>query len=282
MTILRSAITVFLVVAMALSVPPAVAMNVSDLTSYSYYVKQIGEAQKLLGEVQKQVDTLDGIKDKAEKTQKAVSGNYGRGVGLVSDLQRIRKKLESTPTTMQGTAKKWLSLGNDGLEIGEDGFISVGKVLDDNWIDPRDPRRNKDRLAKLDQIYQVKQASLRNNIEASDEILRNMPARLKTIEDLVEQIDQTDGIKDAQDLTNRFLAEILKVLAEMSAIAARVGESYALLNYKGVSEATMQQRMQAQSSAPREGWAARDLRKKGYDPQNMSGKDFRKILNAEE
>jgi hypothetical protein len=259
-------------------------MVTTDPTSYTYFVKQIAEAQKQLAEAQKQVDTLGGIKTVADKTQRAVMGNYNRAKGLVNDLQRIRKKLEATPTTMQGMAKKWLSLGDAGLEIGEDGFVSVGKLLDTNWIDPRDIKKNVERLKKLDQIYQVKQASLRGNIEASDEILRAMPERLKTIEGLVEQIDQTENIKDAQDLSNRFLAEILKVLAEMSAIAAKIGESYALMNYQGVSEATMQQRMQTQSggSGSSEGWAARDLRKKGYDPQNMTGKDFRKMMNVEE
>lgn len=284
---MKKALSLILVVALALPVPTAFAILgmgdiVSDPTSYSYYVQQIKEAQKQLAEAQKQVETLGGIKTVADKTQRAVMGNYNRAMGLVTDLQRLQKKLESTPTTMQGMAKKWLSLGDAGLEIGEDGFVSVGKLLDTNWIDPRDIKKNVERLKKLDQIYQVKQASLRGNIEASDEILRTMPQRLKTIEGLVEQIDQTENIKDAQDLSNRFLAEILKVLAEMAAIAAKIGESYALMNYKGVSEETMQQRMQTQSSAPKEGWAARDLRKKGYDPQNMTGKDFRKMMNVEE
>lgn len=288
-TILRKAISALMMVVLALPVPSAFAILgmgdiVSDPGSYGYYVQQIKEAQKAVSEAQKQVDTLGGIKTIADKTQRAVMGNYNRGKGLVTDLQRLQKKLEATPTTIQGSAKKWLSLGDAGLEIGEDGFYAVGKVLDTNWIDPRDLKKNVERLKKLDQIYQVKQASLRGNIEASDEILRTMPQRLKTIEGLVEQIDQTENIKDAQDLSNRFLAEILKVLAEMSAIAAKIGESYALMNYQGVSEATMQQRMQTQSggSGSTEGWAARDLRKKGYDPQNMTGKDFRKMMNAEE
>ncbi|MDG4475602.1 type IV secretion system protein [Thiovibrio frasassiensis] len=259
-------------------------MPTTDVQAYTYYVKQIAEAQKQLAEAQKQVDTLGGIKTTADKTQRAVMGNYNRAKGLVDDLQRVRKKLEATPTTIQGSAKKWLSVGDAGLEVGEDGFYAVGKILDTHWVDPRDLKKSAEKLKHLDQIYQVKQASLRGNIEASDEILRTMPQRLKTIEGLVEQIDQTENIKDAQDLSNRFLAEILKVLAEMSAIAAKIGESYALMNYQGVSEATMQQRMQTQSggSGSTEGWAARDLRKKGYDPQNMTGKDFRKILNAEE
>lgn len=288
MTILRKTISAFLTLSLALlglSAPPALAMVVTDPSSYSYYVQQIKEAQKQLAEAQKQVDTLGGIKTTADQTKRAVMGNYNRAMGLVTDLQRLQKKLEASPTTIQGSAKKWLSLGDAGLEIGEDGFYAVGKVLDTHWIDPRDLKKNAERLKHLDQIYQVKQASLRGNIEASDEILRAMPERLKKIEGLADQIDHTENIKDAQDLSNRFLAEILKVLAEMSAIAAKIGESYALMNYQGVSEATMQQRMQQPQgggSGSTEGWAARDLRKKGYDPQNMTGKDFRKMMNAEE
>lgn len=287
MTILRSAIIALLVVALALPAPSAFAFwgigdVTSDPTSYTYFVEQIAVAQKQLVEAQKQIDTLGGMKTIADKAQRAVVGNYNRGKAIVGDLQRIRRKLEATPTTLQGAAKKWLSLGNSGLEIGEDGFVAVGKILDTTWIDPRDLKNNVERLKKLDQIYQVKQASLRGNIEASDEILRVMPERLKKIEDLAAQIDETDNIKDAQDLTNRFLAEILTVLNEMTGIAAKIGESYALLNYQGGSEATMQQRMQTQSYEPQEGWAARDLRKKGYDPENMTGRDFRKMMNVEE
>jgi hypothetical protein len=288
-TNLRSAITALLVVALALPVPPAFAFwgigdVTSDPTSYTYFVEQIAVAQKQLVEAQKQIDTLGGIKTTADKAQRAVVGNYNRAMGLVSDLQRLQKKIEKAPTTIQGAAKKWLSLGNDGLEIGEDGFVAVGKLLDTHWIDPRDLKKNVERLKHLDQIYQVKQASLRGNIESSDEILRTMPQRLKTIEGLVEQIDHTDNIKDAQDLTNRFLAEILKILAEMTAVAAKIGESYALMNYKGMSEETMQQRMQSQggNTGPREGWAARELKKEGYDPEHMTKSDHRKIMNAEE
>lgn len=284
-TILRKTISVLLVAVLAIPVPSAVALVTTDPTAYTYYVKQIAEAQKALVEAQKQVDTLGGIKTTADQAKRAVMGNYNRAMGLVNDLQRLEKKLASTPTTIQGSAKKWLSLGDAGLEIGEDGFYAVGKILDTHWIDPRDLKKNAERLKHLDQIYQVKQASLRGNIEASDEILRTMPERLKKIAGLADQIDHTENIKDAQDLTNRFLAEILKVLSEMSAIAAKIGESYALMNYKGASEATMQQRMQQPqggASGSTEGWAARDLRKKGYDPQNMTGKDFRKMMNAEE
>lgn len=285
MTILRKAISAFMVMALAMPVPSAFAMIVSDPSSYSYYVHQIKEMQKQLAEAQKQVDTLGGIKTTADQTQRAVSGNYNRAMGLVTDLQRIRKKLEATPTTMQGSAKKWLSLSSDGLEIGEDGFVAVGKVLDDNWIDPRDLTKNAERLKKLDQIYQVKQASLRGNIEASDEILRTMPTRLKTIEGLAEQIDQTQNIKDAQDLSNRFLAEILKVLSEMSAIAARVGESYALLNYQGASDQVLQQRMTGQETIESERMQGfkkmqEEIRARGINPDNPTNEDFQKALTG--
>lgn len=284
---MKKALFLVLAAVLAMPVPSAFAILglgdiVSDPGSYGYYVQQIKEAQKAVSEAQKQVETLGGIKTTADQAKRAVMGNYNRAMGLVNDLQRLEKKLASTPTTIQGSAKKWLSLGDAGLEIGEDGFYAVGKILDTHWIDPRDLKKNAERLKHLDQIYQVKQASLRGNIEASDEILRTMPERLKKIAGLADQIDHTENIKDAQDLTNRFLAEILKVLAEMSAIAAKIGESYALMNYQGVSEATMQQRMQSQGGGQREGWAARELKKEGYDPEHMTKSDHRKIMNAEE
>lgn len=280
-----------LVVAGFLVVPPqafafwGVGDITSDPTSYTYFVQQIKEAQLQLKEAQKQVDTLGGIKTTAEQTQRAVTGNYNRAMGLVSDLQRLQKKLEATPTTIQGSAKKWLALGDAGLEIGEDGFYAVGKVLDTTWIDPRDLKKNAERLKKLDQVYQVKQASLRGNIEASDEILRTMPERMKKIADLVDQIDHTDGLKDAQDLTNRFLAEILKVLAEMSAIAARVGESYALMNYQGASDQVLQQRMAEQEAIESERMQGfkkmkEEVRAKGINTDHPTNEDFRKALSG--
>lgn len=280
-----------LVVAGFLVVPPqafailGMGDIVSDPGSYGYYVQQIKAAQEAVAEAQKQVDTLGGIKTTADEAKRAVMGNYSRAMGLVSDLQRLQKKLEATPTTIQGAAKKWLSLGDAGLEIGEDGFYAVGKLLDTTWIDPRDLKKNAERLKKLDQVYQVKQASLRGNIEASDEILRTMPERLKSIEKLVDQIDHTENIKDAMDLNNRFLAEILKVLAEMSAIAARVGESYALMNYQGASDQVLQQRMAEQEAIESERMQGfkkmkEEVRAKGINTDHPTNEDFRKALSG--
>lgn len=296
MTILRRAITALLAAALALPAPSAVAIVVLlsvpgpalaewptfDMQAAKQRIEQLKEAQKALGEAQKQVETLGGIKTEAEQARRAVMGHYSRATSMVRDLQRIQKKLEATPTTIQGYATKWLSLGQDGLEIGEDGFVSVGKILDTQWVDPRDIKNHVERLKRMDQVFQVKQASLRGNIEASDEILRAMPERMKALEDLTKQIDETENIKDAQDLTNRFLAEILKALAELTMVGAKMQESYALMNYQGASDATMQQRIQTQSSEPRDGWAAKELRKEGYDPKNMTRSDQRKIMNAGE
>lgn len=268
-----------------LAIAPAPALAewpVFDMNAAKQHIEQLKEAQKQLAELQKQVETLGGIKTEAEQARRAVMGNYNRAMSMVRDLQRIQKKLESTPTTIQGYAKKWFSLGQDGLEIGEDGFVAVGKILDTQWVDPRDIKNHVEKLKRLDQVFQVKQASLRGNIEASDEILRAMPERMKNLEDLTKQIDETENIKDAQDLTNRFLAEILKALAELTMVGARMQESYALMNYQGASDATMQQRIQTQSNEPREGWAAKELRKEGYDPKNMTRSDQRKIMNAGE
>lgn len=37
----------------------------------------------------------------------------------------------------------------------------------------------------------------------------------------------------------------------------------------------------AKNNKKREGWAGKELRKEGYEPGKMTGKDYRKILGAE-
>lgn len=280
---MKKAIAVVLAFLAIAPVPALAEWPVFDMNAAKNQIKQIQEAQKQLAELQKQVETLGGIKTEAEQARRAVMGNYNRAMSMVRDLERIQKKLESTPTTIQGYAKKWLSLGQDGLEIGEDGFVAVSKILDTTWVDPRDIKNHAERLKKLDQVFQVKQASLRGNIESSDEILRAMPERMKALEDLTKQIDETANIKDAQDLTNRFLAEILKALAELTTVAAKMQESYALLNYQGVSDRVLQQRLTTQANIESERMQGfkqmqTEIRTKGVDPNHPTNEDFRKAM----
>jgi len=37
----------------------------------------------------------------------------------------------------------------------------------------------------------------------------------------------------------------------------------------------------AKNANERESWVAKEMRKEGYDPKNMTGKDYRKLLGAE-
>jgi hypothetical protein len=37
----------------------------------------------------------------------------------------------------------------------------------------------------------------------------------------------------------------------------------------------------SEKATERESWVAKEMRKEGYDPKNMTGKDYRKLLGAE-
>ena len=53
---------------------------------------------------------------------------------------------------------------------------------------------------------------------------------------------------------------------------------------KKKDEATQQKQTKKNNlweNTRKEGWAERDLRKKGYDPETMTGKDIRKMMGVE-
>jgi hypothetical protein len=54
--------------------------------------------------------------------------------------------------------------------------------------------------------------------------------------ELANEIDQTTNIKDSQDLTNRFLYEILQVMNEFLSVYLMATSATSLMNYDGYNE----------------------------------------------
>lgn len=278
-----------LVLTMVVPVPVFALFGVGDIVSdpgsYSYYVEQIKKATEQLNQLEEQVETLGGIQTTADQISRDVRGSYNRGASLVYRVKRLKKILDAKPSTLQGQALKWINLAQDGLDIGGDGFVSAHQILDANFKDPRLAHRNYEIMRDLDKRYQTRQWSLKNSITKSDELLRQMPDRLKEIEDLTEQIDQTVNLKDAQDLTNRFLAEILTILTEQLALASHIAESQAVLNYQGVTEDVIEQRekrlSEVQNNLKQTNALEDRLAERGFDPKTASTEDFRKLMQVQ-
>lgn len=251
-----------LVVTCALAAPShAGAMVVSDPTSYGYYVQQLKEMAVQTQEAMKTVQTVGGIRTTVEETQRSITGTYNRGMGMIRDVERLQSKIDSKPTTLDGNFRKWSGVVGSASSItGKAGRTADGaanlyydarEVLDDNFEDPRKRKSIGQKTANLRQAvqYQIGQSSLKDAVAAAEESLQAMPDRVATLSELAEAIDGTKNIKDAADLQNRFLAEILKSLYELVGLVARLGEAEALQSYKGVQDETTAERIDSAKKA---------------------------------
>lgn len=235
---------------------------VSDPTSYSYYVQQIKEMGKATQEAIKTVQTLGGIRTSVEETQRSITGTYNRGMGLITDVERLKKRVGSDPSTLDGNFRKWSGVvGSAANMAGRAGSTADGAaglyydargVLDDNFEDPRARKKTGSSRTpnySADRQYQIGQSSLKDAVAAAEGTLQALPGRVSTLSDLAAQIDGTKNLKDAADLQNRFLAEILQTLHELVTITARLGEAQALQSYTGVNDDAMTERVEAVKKA---------------------------------
>ena len=257
---LHKAISALLVLAGVLIVPShawAVGDVVTDPKSYGYYVQQLKEMGKQTQEAIKQVQTLGGIRTTVEDTQRAVTGTYNRGMGLINDVERLKKRVGSDPSTLDGNFRKWSGIVGSASSMAGRAestadraaghYYDAREVLDDNFEDPRTRKKSGGARTpnfSADRQYQIGQSSLKDAVAAAEGTLQELPKRVSTLSGLAEQIDGTKNLKDAADLQNRFLAEILQTLHELVSITARLGEAQALQYYIGVDDAAMTERVE--------------------------------------
>lgn len=136
-----------------------------------------------------------------------------------------------------------------------------------------DPRTTPAHKTDLDRKYYARQSAVRDSIVSADGLLKNMPKNFENIDTLSERIDKTQNIKESQDLTNRLLVEMLKTLNQLLTIDARLTQAMGLMNYKGVSEESTEQRLakleEAKNQLQTEDTFIKTLRNK-YSSGNMN------------
>lgn len=217
-------------------------MVVTDTGAYAYWIEQLKAAQQQIKSAQDTLKGVEDVKSEVNSVQQQLTGTYQRGIGLVDALKKVQKALGSNPSNIKNIGDKWKGILSD-----LDGFVDAKDILDSVYSDPR--KNKNDVWAKIDENYQVKQESLKNAIDNCDNTVSSISDRMKALQVLSEQIDQTENMKDAQDLANRFLAEILQILIEHHTLYAQVSEANALLMYSGVDDESMTTRKNEAAAA---------------------------------
>lgn len=267
--------------------PASAGMVVTDPTSYSYYVKQIEQQVKELEHMAKQVETMGGVLTEAQKIERNLTGHYSRAVGLVNRMNRLVTSMGKEPSGgIIGEAKKWGNVGRqvggilkggadetgriikDVNEIaGDDIYQDTKQILDEVFVDPRDIANREDRHKSISRRYQVQQGALKEVVAKSERTLSGIKDRMKIVQELADMIDHTENQKDAQDLTNRILVEVLGTLVDMLAVAAQANQAEALFNYRGATDAAMSQRKKVLSDAEK---SASDVKDKIWGASSRS------------
>jgi tetratricopeptide (TPR) repeat protein len=245
-----------------LAAPASAGMVVTDPGSYSYYVEQIKQQVELIDRATKQVETMGGVLTEAQKIQSNLTGHYNRAVSLVNRINRLSNAFSQEASGgIFGVAKKWGNIGRQiggvgsatagmigkvGKDVnefsGDDLYVDTKAMLDEVFTDPRSIDNAADRYRSLDRRYQIQQGALKEVVARSEKTLGDMGDRLKLVQELAGLIDKTENQKDAQDLGNRILVEILAALTDMIQIAALANQANALAQYQGASDAAMQER----------------------------------------
>lgn len=259
---MKALIAIMAAIAMLASTFAHAGMVVTDPTSYTYYVEELKKMATQVEQGAKQVETLGGVLTTANDINSKMMGHYNRAQNLVRRMDRLQKVLtrdthgdmferlrqigdagRASGSVLRGSATEAKYAGQDYKALtGEDLFADTRKVLEWNFGDPRDQSDPMAKYRTADAKFQVQQEALKNVVATSQATLGGMAERMDTINELAKQVNQTANMKDAQDLTNALLVEVLKTLTDMLAVAAQANQASALFNYTGATDQTFAER----------------------------------------
>lgn len=182
---------------LSMNAAPVHALVVSDPGSYARQAQQIMEMQKQLKEFQAAVA-------EAKKTADAVSGLSTRGNGANLDITDLRKASESM---LMGLLKSsGQNVNEDTIKVINKGLEETFKTIEQDPVAARATRKQRE-------LY--RDNANKGALQYAEYTLNKMPQSLERIQQLSGQINQTTTIKDSQDLTNRYLAELLGSMNQM-------------------------------------------------------------------
>lgn len=206
-------------------------MTVTDPTSYTYYMKQLKEAQNQLKKLQEQIKIAEDTKKTVTTMADDITGAYNRARGVVNDLKKV-KGIISQPDRIFSDAKKIMDMVDDPEAM----FKEVDINLDNIFVDISHPDVNpwmvqRKKQAEVQKIF-------KDALRSSEIELAKLPARMDAIEALAAQIDKTENIKDSQDLTNRLITELIIGQERMISLLSQLAQAEVAAEYTGYNEET--------------------------------------------
>lgn len=206
--------------------PAHAALVVTDPGAYGHLIDQLKNAQEQLAKLTEQGVTLTQAKDTLYNIKGQLEGSYNRATGMYSDIKKAQKRTGDFSEVFNRPGGKVKGYGEDYKELD----VYIDKI----FKDPRDKDYNAWLLK--DAKAETRAKVYKNSMKAAEISLSETQTKLKKISALSEMIDSTKNQKDAQDLSNRLLVELLLGQQEMIGLLANLAEAYALTNYTGTAQ----------------------------------------------
>ena len=206
-----------LIVLLATCAMPAHALVVSDPGAYARMAQQIQQMQD-------QLKQMVNVVSEAKKINENLTGNLQRGLGTEEDIRRLKGAVEKMIPTfaMQGVPNPSQS---DMERIGNE----LDKIFVSKESQPVEAELTKDQR----DAYRKKAIS--NAVRYSEFVITDTEKSMNRLEDLSQEINKTQTMKDSQDLTNRYMQEMMANQVKLNLLLAQLVRAESAAKMQGVS-----------------------------------------------
>ncbi len=164
------------------------ALPVYDSASVQQAIMEFQQLKKQYDMLKKQYDELVALKD-------SMTGNYGMGI-LLNGIEEEGSRRALPQTWQEVVEMQKKGFYGDRLQH----YTQLLPSIDTNLLSGN--QKDRDVVG-----YKMSKDHTQSAFAATEAIYNQLDQRLKTIEGLMGQIDQTQNIKQAMDLNSRIVAE---------------------------------------------------------------------------
>lgn len=164
------------------------ALPVYDSASIKQAIMEFQQLKKQYDMLKKQYDEMVAVKD-------SMTGNYGMGI-LLNGIEEEASRRALPQTWQEVVEMQKKGFYGDLLKH----YSDMLPKIDTNFLSAN--QKDRDVIG-----YKVSKDHTQSAFAATEAVYNQLDKRLKTIEELMGQIDQTQNIKQAMDLNSRIVAE---------------------------------------------------------------------------
>lgn len=199
---------------------------VTDPGSYSYYATQIEQAIEQVELAEDQVKQATKTYDKVTNVDKSLTGNLMRAQKQLEKIKGLQDvSLKDTRKSLQ-YAKNALDEISEIPQYKDD----ISEELDKTF---GEDAKNGDWINVEAEKRASKQKALKQAVIDAELAQGKIELQTKQLEELAEATNQADDLKDATDITNTALIQMLEGQQEMISLLANISKNLALSDYNG-------------------------------------------------